>query len=238
MKNLSVMMPVKCDYAWQVEMTRCAINTLYATTSEEFQLVIAHRPTEALPGMGFVFTPGTEQEKSVVVTTPDEDGGSPNRDCNKGLDACDGDTTLYMGNDIFVRPGWWEALRACFALTDCGAATVMSADLKGKLVPPEPWANPIQEGIYGPFMAFGSDLRFDAERFPSSFGDTDLIMQLYAGGLRMYRNWGVTIEHLNRQTVNREANEVDFQEARQRFLSKWRQSPLLMFRLLYGGNIL
>ena len=220
--SVSVMMPVLVNEPWQLAMTQCAIKTLRCTTDHQFELVIAHAPTEYTDLIAEI---GDIVREKVIPTVT----GTPNADCNKGLDACTGDIVVYTGNDVFVRPGWLEALLECFEIEDCGAATLGNAELKHVPMPR------IMEGVYGPFMAFRQDWRFDAETFPCQFGDTDLIMRIYESGKRMYRNHKVVIHHLLRQTVGGEANDKDFLAARDRFIRKHGDSNLLMYRALSEG---
>ena len=218
--SVSVMMPVLLEHPWQYEMTLCAIETLECTTEVPFELVVA----QARRSHEDLWLKMNEIAKCIDV-----DESSPNADCNNGLDACTGDIVVYTGNDVFVRPGWLEALLECFEIEDCGAATLGNAELKHVAMPR------IMEGVYGPFMAFRQDWRFDAETFPCQFGDTDLIMRIYESGKRMYRNHKVVIHHLLRQTVGGEANDKDFLAARDRFIRKHGESNLLMYRALSEG---
>jgi hypothetical protein len=87
-------------------------------------------------------------------------------------------------------------------------------------------------------MMFKRGWAFDADTFPSAFGDTDLIMRVYAAGLRSYRNWNVVIEHLNGQTINGPAHQADYTAALERFRSKHFDSRrLLPYRFFSEGVI-
>jgi GT2 family glycosyltransferase len=160
-----------------------------------------------------------------------------NAELNQGIEAAQGDFIIYSQNDIFVRPGWLEALQQCFdECADCGIATVASSDLKGKLPYPMP-ADLIVEGAYGPFMMFRKGWYIDAETFPCQFGDSDLIARIYESGLRSYRNYRVVIEHLNKATTAGPESDEDFKQARQRFIAKHRAAPRLMDHYLMNGQI-
>ena len=215
-KRVSVMMPVKIDHKWQIPMTICAITTLRCTTEIPFELVIALKnPDTVLPAM----------DDCVDRWVMCPKGTSATEDCNLGLDACSGTHAIYTGNDVFVRPGWLEALLECWKIGDCGAATLAAGDLKHKSV------RRIMEGWYGPFMMFDAKRRFDAETFPASFADTDLVMRIYGEGLRMYRNWAVVIQHLTHSTMG----AADFDQAKGRFAAKHAGSNLMMYRALTEG---
>lgn len=240
LQSVSVLMPVIIRHDWQLVMTRCAIETLRCTTDVPFQLVIVEAEGSrmhpaTLPSLlcEEIYTGNVDGWHSRGDVT--RNGAA---DINCGLDQCRGDLVVYTGNDVFTRPDWLRALLACFQISDCGAATLASRDLSGR---PD-WAaqaaaGGIREGIYGPFMMFPRTWRFDAARFPWCFGDTDLITRIYRGGQRMYRNWDVSIQHLNRQTIgeDEQAHQRDFQGARERYIAKHRDCPLMIFRALSEG---
>lgn len=227
--KIAVIMPVKVDRAWQIPMTFCAAATMRVTTETPFDLVVPYRagaiPCDlaAVIGDGS-FLPAREQDDS------------PTKEINAAIDyavqALDATHIVYTGNDIFTRDGWLEALvEPWLHFPDTGCTTVWSSELNRNATP-----GVIIEGVYGPLMMFESSWRYD-DAFPSQFGDTDLVMRLYAAGLRSYRNHGVVVHHLLRQTVQAEANEVDFEESKARFIAKHQGSPLLMFQILAGGKV-
>lgn len=224
---VSVVLPVKMKHGWQLSMTRHAIETLRCTTDYPFQLVVVETGTEYL-----------KDACDLWVYVPEKDSLSPNYDSNLGLAAADGEFIVYTGNDVFVRPGWLEALLVCFGIPDCGLATLASADLKH--TPPAVFFGQpiITEGVYGPFMMMRKGEEFDWRRFPSSMGDSDLIMRVYRRGQRMYRNNSVIIEHLNQQTLGHEASNRALEDARRTFVATHSSSPLLfMYRILTEGLI-
>lgn len=175
---------------------------------------------------------------------------------NKGLELCTADYVVHTADDIFVNPGWLEAMLACFKITDCGVATLASTDL------PPPFsqkAKAIVEGIYGPHMMFrrcwerldkalmntelgGAAKRFDP-RYSGIFSDSDLIMAHYAAGLRSYRNHEVLIDHLNKATYNqlftKEEQEQKIAEASIAFQMKFRDhTPLMVFQNFVRGTLM
>jgi len=226
MTSISVMMPVLIEHEWQIPMTRCAIDTLRATTEYPFELVVVETGRQAFNNSALV---------NRYVHKPERT--KPTLDCNAGLEAATGDLVVYTGNDIFTRPGWLEALLSCFARADCGIATLASADLKATNAGVYFGQDIITEGLYGPFCMFPRTWRYDAENFPCQFADSDLIMRIYEAGGRMLRNNKVIIEHLNRQTLSGADNDADFQAAKQRFIELHQQSGLLVFRALAEGWI-
>lgn len=226
MTAASVVLPILIRHKWQVPMTACAIDTLFCTTDIPFELVVVE--TE-----GQHFAPGNPHTDHPYTYRHIPKRGNPNADANLGISLCKSEKVVYTGNDVFVRPDWLGALLTVFERhQDAGVATLASADLKARA------RDLIQEGAYGPFMMFKRGWTFDADLFPSSFGDTDLMMRVYAAGARCYRNWNVVIEHLNGQTINGPAHQADYAAALERFKVKHKGSEhLLPYRFFTEGLI-
>lgn len=226
--EISVVLPVLIGHDWQIPMTLCCIDTLFCTTDVPFELIIVDSSIGKHANLQW-------HKADHVIRRPA--AGNSTADINAGLEVATAPYTLYMGNDIFVRDEWAEALLECFAIDDCGIATLASADLMNT-----PLANffgkaLILEGLYGPFMMFETGARFDDDFFPAAFADSDLMMRMYNAGKRSYRNCRVIIQHLNRQTINGPSHEAAFETAKQRFTAKHGGSPLLVYRLISEGWI-
>lgn len=223
--KISVVLPIMINEPWQKEMTDCCIKTMLCTTTIPFELVIIETLSKYYDnGTGYIYQ------------HVDEKLGY-NFDFNKGIDISTGDYIVHMGNDIFVRPGWLEAMLKCFEIPDCGAATLASSDLKHQQ------QNLILEGLYFCIMMLKrEDFKFCPEEFPAVFGDSDMIMRLYQKGKRMYRNWNVLIHHLVSQTwkplTSNQEHEVEFNLRKQMFIEKHKGSPLLIYRAMVEGWIL
>lgn len=208
-------------------MTRCAVETLRLTTKLPYELIVVEAGEER--------TPLSDPSLNHILVP---NGGTVNGDTNIGFNEAKGEFIVYTGNDIFTRDGWLEALLETFkARDDCGIATVAAMELRFALDPEgNRYGQPITlEGVYGPFMMFRNGWTFDAENFPSVYGDTDFVMRQYRDGFRSYRNYASTLHHFNHQTVQPTKDESD--EARQRFLNRHAESGLMMFGALAGGHI-
>lgn len=220
--NLSVVLPVYLPAPWLLPMARCAIETLKCTTSIEFELIVVETGSTYL--LNF---PGVDTHIYV------EKRENPTADINQGVRAAHGDWIVYTGTDVFVRPDWLVSLSKCFAIADCGTATIGATELK------QEWSQGVTEGIYHAFFAFRRGFEFDAENFPCAFADSDLMMQVAHSGLRSYRCCEALCYHLVGQTFQAEGAPTHgptFDEAKAAFRRKWGASPLLMYRILNEGH--
>lgn len=222
--KIAVVMPVWAEMEWQYHMTVAAIRTLFCTTDIPFHMVIAERGAE----LGD-FAHRQPNRYHHIVTNE----GSVNADTNLGFEyaaeSLMADYIVYTGNDLFARPGWLEALLECFEHECCGAATLAYSAGDRQI----PAKDQIVEAIYGPFMMFPASWRFDAETFPHTFGDTDLIMRIYRDGKRQLMNRRVQVHHFSHSTLG----HGDFDEARQRFIEKHKDCPIQQYFGLAGIQI-
>ncbi len=233
--KISVLLPVIATEPWQVHMTRCAINTMIDTTKVNFELNVVETVSQQIdfarmsdyangPDYPVKFNYLHRPQRTAQVL-----------DLNAGLDMCDGDFVVYTGNDVFMRPGWLEALLECFEIPDCGIACLGMSELGHQ---PE---RKITEGFSGPLMMFRQGWRFD-ESFREVFIDADLCMRVYKKGLRSYRTLRVVAVHLLQQTSatldDQAKRDQWFREGKETFVRRHGGSPLLMYRVLEGGQVI
>jgi len=224
-------------------LTRAVIDIARHTTDVPFELVVAEA-TGNPEILGYF----SNHNASAWLSLPDKHfynpvKGNANGDTNAGMALCSGDIIVVLTNDVFVKPGWLEALLACFDLfPDCGMASLATTDHQGEAQP----VNAILEGIWCPIFAVLNrpEFRFDAVEFPSEWGDYDLVMRVYAAGFKAYRNRIVVCNHLGRMT-NGNAMEPEkaakIEGYRQKFLQRWGNTPVsasLMFRALISGWVI
>lgn len=222
-KSVSVIVPCLTEHDWQVYLTRAIIDIAKSTTSIPFELVIA----EAV---------GCELADECDRYHHNMEKGFANADMNSAMDLAQGEITVVLTNDVFVKEGWLEAVLACFDIEDCGMASLGTSDHKEVSTPI------ILEGLWCPLMAIPNrpDFRFNAEMFPSYWGDSDFVMTVYNAGLRAYRNRVVICDHLGRATntedhIRGRAEEIEV--AKQRFIAKHGKSSKMIFRVLMDGWI-
>ena len=239
-RAVSVVVPCLTEHRWQADLPHCIINIARSTTEVPYELVIAE--AVGAPDTSGYFTFSHVDEYVI----PDKhfynpNKGSANGDTNAGMALASGDIIVVLTNDVFVKPGWLEALLECFdKLPDCGMASLGTTDHQGEVA-----VDAILEGVWCPIFAVPNrpDFRFDAVEFPSEWGDYDLLMRIYAAGLRAYRNRRVVCDHLGRATngnAQDPAKAAKIEDYKQKFLQRWGATPWssnLMFRCLISGWI-
>lgn len=153
---------------------------------------------------------------------------------NRAFNCCKSDMVVLLTNDVFVKEGWLEALIEPFnKFSDCGASTLASTQfdhIKQDL---------IQEGIWGSiFMIPKKYAKFD-ENYINSWEDSDIWMNIYTDGLKMYRNFNCVVEHSPGQTVYEDKLTQENWEANKNyFINKWKYSNILLYNVLTEGHIL
>jgi len=223
--KVTVILPIRITEKWQAIMTDCCIATMRATTEVPYELIVVESGSDYfgerkdIDGRYLHFPQGIGYAKEF----------------NRAIDMASGDYIVHIGNDIFTRPGWLEALLKCFEIpSDCGAATLASSELGHEPI------DIVMEGLYCPIMMFKKEWRFD-EDFSDVFLDSDLIMRIYKAGFRMYRNWNVVITHLCQQTFSKEntkeQKDKKFNAGKDLFIKKHSDSSftLWMYRAIIEG---
>lgn len=152
---------------------------------------------------------------------------------NKGFFCCDSPKTVLLTNDVGVREGWLEALLECFdRKSDCGVSTLASTQFN------HTQCDKIEEGIWGSvFMIPTEWAQFD-NNYVNSWDDSDLWMQVYARGYKMYRNFSCVVEHYPGQTHYQDPqHQVNYDRNCAYFTDKWKDSKLPLYQILTKGYV-
>lgn len=121
---------------------------------------------------------------------------------NAGLKAATGKYKVVLGDDTILHGNWLEELRKCFDEPDCGVANLHMEHLPhGKgIVEDYKWysgacfmlnQNTIDKVGY-----------FDEEIWPCNTEDWDYWIRVYKAGLKLYKNFTLSIQHKEGQTVH------------------------------------
>lgn len=228
---ITVILPVLITENWQRLMTVFCINMLKECTAIEYELIIIEQHRDQPKNLDLA-----KYCDNYIQREPSKNATS---DINAGIEAATGEYIVYIGNDIFVKPQWLEALLECFEIKDCGAATLAMTEPGSRIGPEKPEAV-ICEAHYGPLTMFKRGWKYD-EAFPTQRADDDLIMRLYSAGLRSYRNNRVICHHLSGETwkeiYTNEERELLTKQARAKFNQRWCDSPLAIKRMIERGHL-
>ena len=268
--TVDVLMPVRIrEPKWQTPMTQFAMDAMRRCTDVPFRFVVMETVDDGDVSGLLSITHAVGADPLWKSVDHHEVVKGPHtfvEKLNLGLAKCTADFVVHTANDIFVRPGWLEAMLEVFEkIPDAGVATLASSDLPAPL---STRVDAIMEGVYGPHMMFrrcwgtgrglppegnwrvnrevssSSEIpekRFD-RMYENIFSDTDLIFAHYAAGLRSYRNHRVVIDHLNRATMNgiytAEQQARRMEEAKGTFMRKYKaHSHIRVFQYLATGLV-
>lgn len=153
----------------------------------------------------------------------------------KGIEICSHDMIVEACNDVYVTQNWLECLIEPFdRYDDCGASTLAEVSLGQQK------QDLIQEGIQTTLMLIKREfIKFDTN-YKETFSDTDMIMQMYLKGYKMYRNFNSIMWHIQNETIARdEQYYMDYQKNHEYFMDKYRKHRnLWIYHVLAGGIII
>lgn len=152
---------------------------------------------------------------------------------NRAFFCCDSQYTVLLTNDVMVGEGWLEALLEPFnKYEDCGVTT-LGSDQFGHVK-----KNVIEEGIWGSVFCIPSEYAQFDENYVNSWEDSDLWMQMYTRGYKMYRNFNCIVGHKAGSTVYEDKMTQDnYERNRAYFTEKWKDSKLPLYEILTKGYI-
>lgn len=233
--KVSVVLPVLLTEKFLISMTEFCIKAMRQQTALDYELVVVETGSRALEAHV-----GVEGDLRIDRYLHRPERTSAVRDFNAACDLAAGELLVHTGNDIIVGPGWLEALVEPFErFVDCGASSLAAGEPGAPNVGPPVPVPLIVEGMYTPIMAFRREWRFD-EAYRGGYSDSDLIMRMYARGLRAYRNCRSRVLHLNHMTDRAYANDArhaEIEEGERLFYQRWGDSPWLMFYVTKCGGV-
>lgn len=262
--KISVILPVLAPTPFLRAMTEFCIKTLRAHADQPFELVVVEavhssfdphnlRQLNSLLSDRHTFEEDSKWKDPFLIVDkylnfPQKIGNI--KEFNQGLDVATGEFIVSTGNDVIVPPHWdTELLRVFEKNPDCGVASLSALEPGAVIGPltqqecisqqPEIGTVEFVEGMYSPFMMWRKGWRMD-ESYVKIYCDSDLIMRVYAKGLRVYRSCRAHVRHLVRMTsdsVNPEQHQRDLARDEKLFYQRWGQSRLLIFGLIRSGQV-
>lgn len=151
------------------------------------------------------------------------------RGWNAGLKASKGKYKVILGDDVKVRSGFLQALQKAMDMPDCGVANIHVEHLPVGIgcVEHYKWFS----GAC--FMLTDETIRrvgyFDETIFPANTEDWDYWLRTYKVGLKLYRNFGASIQHLEGQTVHADDLSAEHQRLMKNLKDKYGFDPTDVF---------
>lgn len=220
-RKISVVIPIYAYENRHVFMTTKCIEAAKSNTYVDFETIIVETGSNNFSDYADIYI----YEK--YRTTADIS-------INRGFNCAKSDYVVLLTNDVIVSEGWLESLIEPFdKFIDCGASTLASNQFGHKK------DNKIEEGIWGSvFMIPKKYASFD-ENYINSWEDSDLWMQIYSNGLKMYRNFDCVVYHSPGQTVyNDKMTQDNWESNKKYFINKWKDSNLSLYTSLVEGHVI
>lgn len=233
-KKITVVLPVLAPTPFLVAMTEFCIKTLRTHADNPFDLVVVEAEFNFFDSERRTLDPDVRPDRYLNFSP--KIGGV--KEINAGIRAVETEFVVSAGNDVIVPPHWdTELLRPFEMYKDCGVSA-LSAMEPGTVIGPGNNLPMIVEGMYSPFMMWRRGWEFD-ESYVRVYQDSDLILRLYAAGLRAYRNCNAHVHHLLRMTndrVDMDAHNEQLRKDEELFYARWGTSPWMMFGLIRSAQ--
>lgn len=174
-----------------VQMARDCIASIKNSSQDYELIIIDNGSTEKYPW---------ENECDTYVRFQENKGIS--RGWNTVLKLARGKYITIVNDDVKVRKGWLEELQKAMDMPLAGVANVHVEHL-----PPGTGIVENYKWFSGScFMLTQATVNrvgyFDEEIFPCNTEDWDYWIRVYKKGLKLYKNYGMTVQHLEGQTVH------------------------------------
>lgn len=220
MQEVNVVVPVYIREPKHLAMSLRCLSRAKELTNVKYKTIIVETCSNYLVDHADIYI--YERERSTA-----------DKSINRAFCACDSEYTVLLTNDVMVNEGWLEALLEPFEkFEDCGVST-LATDQFGHSK-----RDKIEEGIWGSVFCIPSEYAHFDENYINSWEDSDLWMQMYSRGYKMYRNFNCVVSHSPGTTVYQDKMTQDnYERNRAYFTNKWKDSKLPLYRILTEGNI-
>lgn len=151
------------------------------------------------------------------------------RGWNAGLRNARGKYIIVLGDDVIVHKGYLEELQKAMDMPNAGVANVHVQHL------------PHGEGIIENYKWFSGACfmlkqktiekagYFDEGIFPCNYEDWDYWTRVYQAGLKLYTNYGFTVQHKEGQTVHAKDLSEQNPKNHKYYMEKWEFDPTPIF---------
>lgn len=234
MSKISVVLPLLLPDEFTVAMTRFCLDALRINASgkHEIELIIVETGSYVFRtyAFGSRFNHICFPEKRTYVL-----------DWNDGARVATGDFLVHIGNDVIVGKDWDAALMEPFEkYRDCGVTCTSAREFGATIGHKDPIPGAVVEGMFAPMMCFRKGWLLD-EAYEGGFSDSDLIMRMYAEGLRAYRSYSSVCWHFGPMTTWLRAEQDggwgQVWRGEETFYKRWKGSPHFMYSMIRAGNL-
>lgn len=149
---------------------------------------------------------------------------------NTGIKLARGKYIVIIGDDILTSPGWLEAMKEGMNQPDAGMCNPRVQHL--------PAGVGIEHSYKWPsgacFMLTPETIKkvglfAEEDYFPANHEDWDYWTRIYKAGLKIYKNYTVSVMHLEGQTIHAEDISKQSEQTRDVFIKKWGFNPTPVF---------
>lgn len=207
-----------------VDMARnCLASVINSVNREETEILIIDNGST-------VRTDYFEKNADTYIRFNENKGIS--RGWNTILKLARGKYITIINDDIIVHGNWLEELQKAMDMPQAGVANVHVQHL------------PHGQGIVENYKWFSGSCfmlkqktiekvgYFDEEIFPANWEDIDYWLRAYQSGLKLYTNYGHSVQHLEGQTVHEKSISQHFMKNKEYVVKKYGFDPTSIF---YGN---
>jgi GT2 family glycosyltransferase len=151
------------------------------------------------------------------------------RGWNAGLKEAKGKYIAVLGDDTIVHGNWLEELQKAMDIPDCGLANLHVQHLPAGqgIVENYKWASAACFMVT-PFILEEVGY-FNEGYFPCNFEDWSYFLTIYNKGYKIYRNYGISIQHNEGSTVHQPDLASQFDKTRDYFIKEWGRDAIDVF---------
>lgn len=149
---------------------------------------------------------------------------------NAGLKVARGKYLVIIGDDVIVHDGWLEAMKEAVEQPFAGMANPHVEHLPSGMGIVENYKWP-SGACFMLKRETVDKVGYFAEHlyFPAQYEDVDYWIRIYKAGLKIYTNFGLTVQHLEGQTDSAPDISKHFDANRERFLKEHDLDPIPIF---------
>lgn len=152
---------------------------------------------------------------------------------NRGLKVASGKYLVLLGDDTIVHKGWLEALQEAMDMPEAGLANVYVEHLPQGIGVVENYKWFSHACVMLTKRTINRVGYYDEDTFFANFEDVDYSTRVMKAGLKLYVNYGHSIQHLEGQTVHAKDISRRFLDMKALYIKKHGFDPTQVF---YGNE--